>query len=321
MKIKKTFLLSTILILVASMVINNLSIASAQEETSLEDVLDRGYLIIGTDVDQAPFQSVNPENDKLEGFNVDIANIIADEISKNGVRIEWIYEESDNLITGLNQGSYDCVISTLEINAENGRFADFSRWSYRSEQAILVLSDYPENSLDVESLNSSEFLIGVQDASVCETYTEGNLQQAQISTYPSLTAAIDEINTTIDLVLGNHEEMFNIIRENENDYKIIGTFLNVDYGIAVKEGNTNLLTAINDVLEDLLGTDEEDPDPSDLYNTVYYKWFEMYSTGYTDEVIDEEIPDVGLYRTAAPSFELISIFTLILVVPIVKKKK
>ena len=49
-----------------------------------------------------------------------------------------------------------------------------------------------------------------------------------------------------------------------------------------------------DAIDDLLGVNEASPSPTDLYNTIYYKWFGSHAgdVGYTGNVIDAEIPNV-----------------------------
>ena len=47
--------------------------------------------------------------------------------------------------------------------------------------------------------------------------------------------------------------------------------MDLDVNLTINEGDFALLEKTNEILENLLGTDEEDPDPSDLYNLIYYK--------------------------------------------------
>jgi len=79
------------------------------EDTSLQDVINAGKIVVGIEPHVPPFEQRNPVTDEIEGFDPDIMQYIADDI---GVSIEWVDVSWADIFPGLQNGDYDCIIST-----------------------------------------------------------------------------------------------------------------------------------------------------------------------------------------------------------------
>ncbi len=78
----------------------------------LDDILDRGKVVIAVPQDFAPFGSVGPDL-KPEGYDVDVAALIAKDLE---VELELVPVTSANRIPFLQSGKVDIVISSMGAN-------------------------------------------------------------------------------------------------------------------------------------------------------------------------------------------------------------
>jgi len=78
----------------------------------LDDILDRGKVVIAVPQDFAPFGSVGPDL-KPEGYDVDVAKLIAKDLE---VELELVPVTSANRIPFLQSGKVDVVISSMGAN-------------------------------------------------------------------------------------------------------------------------------------------------------------------------------------------------------------
>ena len=92
------------------------------QDNSLQNVLDKGTLVLGLD-DSFPPMGFRDENNNIVGFDIDVATEVA---NRMGVElklqpIEWSTKEME-----LNTGSVDCLWNGLSIDDERKQAMDLS---------------------------------------------------------------------------------------------------------------------------------------------------------------------------------------------------
>ena len=80
----KTLAVATVMTATAA---SALGTASAQETSKLQQVLDRGYLVLGTGSTNPPWHFVDSDN-KLKGFDVDMGRLVAKALFGDPDKIE-----------------------------------------------------------------------------------------------------------------------------------------------------------------------------------------------------------------------------------------
>lgn len=313
---RKKLLSLSILGFITIFMITSSSTAFIAQDDSLTKVTERGKLIIGTEAQYEPFEYVSTANKEIIGFDADIAHVIANEL---GVEIEWVDTGFDSLVQKLKDGSFDCVIAAMTITEEREEEVDFSRWYYKSAQAIMVAEGNPKSLDNITAMNATGITVGYLTGSTSDIYANDHLQNAEKLGYSSILLAIQSLNTgAVDAVIGDYAVIYNEAIDS-SDFDYIGTFELEDFGIAVTSGSDALLTQINLVIKDLLGSSIDNPVPSDLYNTIYYKWFEENAAGYEGTVTDAEIPYVVAKTRSAPGFEFYTVFIAMVAFPLIRK--
>ncbi|MHA1673760.1 MAG: transporter substrate-binding domain-containing protein [Promethearchaeota archaeon] len=260
----------------------------AAVDTSLQDVLDAGKLVVGIEAAYPPFEDRDPDTDEIIGFDPDIAAIIGADL---GVDIEFVDVSWDVIFTSLASGAFDCVISAVTITEDRELTMDFTRWYYKSEQAVMVTIANPKDITSIDDVNSSAIRVGVQAGTTSDLYLEDT--NAEVVAQEAITTAVETLNSnTVDCVLGDHATLLAAMKVHPDTFKIVDLFSPEDFGIPCQDGSTSLVNRINEILDGLLGENLTGPVPTKEYNDIYYEWFEMDSIGYVEE--DVSIPGYNL---------------------------
>ena len=109
-------------------------------------ILERGKLIVGVKDDTAPF-GFKDEKGNLQGYDIDLAKIIASSILGSEDKLEFVPVTTSNRIMKLSSGEVDMLIATMTITSQREAILNFSEPYYMAGQAILVKNSCKYNSL------------------------------------------------------------------------------------------------------------------------------------------------------------------------------
>jgi lysine-arginine-ornithine-binding protein len=125
-----------------------------------------------------PFSQINNEGG-VEGFDIDIANALCDEM---GATCELVVTEWDAIIPALEENKCDAIIASMSITEERKQRVDFSA-KYQNTPAIFSAAD----GLDWD--DSPEAMAGkrvcVQRGTVHQDYLEGAYPEVELVLYPT----------------------------------------------------------------------------------------------------------------------------------------
>src|SRR5690349_21090427 len=111
--------------------------ASAQEAGKLEEVLQRGHLIVGSGSTNAPWH-FKDESGNLVGFDIDVAKLIAKGLFGDDTKIEFVDQSSDSRIPNVTTGKVDITCQFMTVTAERAQQVNFTIPYYREGVALLV---------------------------------------------------------------------------------------------------------------------------------------------------------------------------------------
>src|SRR5215471_3779317 len=116
----------------------------------------------------APYQFPDPRDpSKIIGFEVDIAKALAGRIGKTA---NFIQNQWDGLVPGLERGEYDMVIAGLEITPERLEKINFSTPYYYSTLSLTT-------RLDESRIHKAEDLSGHRVGTLKATFAERYLSE------------------------------------------------------------------------------------------------------------------------------------------------
>jgi len=157
----------------------------SQNETSgdlLDQIKSRGEITVAMEGTWAPW-TYHDENDNLVGYDVEVANAIAEKL---GVKVNFIEGEWDGLLAGLDAGRYDIMVNGVGITPDREEKYNFSTPYAYNRTAVIVRGDYDE-------ISSMEDLNGKKTANtISSTYaTQAEAYGAEVTFFDYLKAHPD----------------------------------------------------------------------------------------------------------------------------------
>ncbi|WFE44369.1 glutamate ABC transporter substrate-binding protein [Verrucosispora sp. WMMD1129] len=204
-------------------------------------------LVIGVKADQ-PGLGLQTGS-QYEGFEIELAKIIAKGLGVEEGNIEWKTTVSANREPFIQQGTVDLVVATYTINDERKQKVSFAGPYYLAGQDLLVRADSditgPE-SLEGKTVCSAT---GSTPAKrIQEDHPKARLQQfdAYSKCLPLLENGQVDAVTTDDIILAGYAAQ----EQYAGKFKVVGkTFSDEPYGIGVKKDDTAGCEKVNEILK------------------------------------------------------------------------
>jgi polar amino acid transport system substrate-binding protein len=111
-----------------------LLVVGCGDKPTLETVLERGVLIVGTEPEFPPFESKN-EKGEIVGFDMDMARELAKDL---GVKLKIEGMPFETLPTALRGGQIDLIVSGMTAKPERAKTVSFSDTYYKTVLCLLV---------------------------------------------------------------------------------------------------------------------------------------------------------------------------------------
>jgi glutamate transport system substrate-binding protein len=222
--------------------------ASFAEGTTMARLKEAGTVRVGTKFDQPLFGLKNLEG-KPEGFDVEIAKLIAGEMGIAADKIQWVETVSANREPFIQQDKVDYVVATYTINDKRKQVVDFAGPYYVAGQDIMVAKGNPEGIKGPDDLAGKKVcsVTGSTPAENIRTnYPEADLTEFDV--YSKCAEALK--NGQVQAVTTDNVILLGLISQDQEAFELVGeTFTEEPYGIGLKKGDTEFRNFINDTLE------------------------------------------------------------------------
>ena len=234
---KKVFALALTLALVLT------SFAALADGDRLDQIKERGKLIIATEGDWSPWTYHDEKTNELVGLDVEIGKLIAEGL---GVEAEFAETAWDSILAGVDTGRFDIACNGVGYTEERAEKYDFTT-PYVYTHKVLVTRK------GNEEINTVEDLAGKKTAnSASSTYA------ALAESYGAINNPVDTLGETITLLIqGRVDATINAqvsiedyLREHPDaDIEIKQVLAGDPVVFPVKKGETALLDAVNEILD------------------------------------------------------------------------
>ncbi|MGK5171638.1 glutamate ABC transporter substrate-binding protein [Geodermatophilus sp. CPCC 205761] len=218
--------------------------------TTMAELSEAGAITVGTKYDQPGFGLLNPQTQDPEGFDVEIAKIVAGELGIEADAIEWTETVSANREPFIQNGQVDIVVATYTINDTRKQVVDFAGPYYVAGQDIMVAAGNPEG------IQGPEDLVGKTVCSVEGSTPAQNIRDnyagANLVTYDVYSKCADDLaNGNVQAVTTDNVILTGLVAGNPEGFELVGNpFTEEPYGIGLALGDTEFRDFINDVLEE-----------------------------------------------------------------------
>ncbi|HZS47440.1 MAG TPA: ABC transporter substrate-binding protein/permease [Blastocatellia bacterium] len=208
----------------------------------------------------APYVFADPKNPSdTIGFEVEIANELGQQLNRPA---EFVQNQWDGLIPGLQRGNYDIVIDGLEITDDRKQEINFTIPYYATSEQLSVRAT--NNSVNTLADLKGK-IVGTLKNTLAQRILEKEGGFKDIRTYDGQVNAYEDLaNGRLDAVLMDwpiaiycHKQVAGL--------KFVGQPIGqMQYGIAVRKDNPELLKQLNDALMVLIKNGE--------LRRIYEKW-------------------------------------------------
>ncbi|WP_380167953.1 transporter substrate-binding domain-containing protein [Jannaschia sp. R86511] len=225
--------------------------ADFAEGTTMAELAEAGTIRIGTKFDQPGFGLANLDG-VPEGFDVEIANIIADELGIPEDGREYVETPSAIREEVLINDEVDLVAATYTINDERAERIDFAGPYYVAGQALMVREEDAETITAPEDLSDTAIRVCSVDGSTpSENIREYLGSEDQLTLFADYSACADSLgNNQVDVVTTDNVILLGLVDASEGAFTLVGeAFTEEPYGIGVQNEDVEFCQFINDTLE------------------------------------------------------------------------
>lgn len=214
------------------------------------EITTRGQLRVGLKFDLPAFSVEDATTGRIEGFDADIARLIAFAIfgERNESRVSFVEVLSRDREEAIRGGKVDIVVSTYTMTPEREKLVAFAGPYYVAGQDILVR----RSTTDITGVDS---LAGRKTCSVNGSTSLANVRRLAptadttiaFDRYPLCVAAL--LDGRVDAVTTDDAILLGFLRQDPDRLRLVGKpFTTEPYGIGLKLDATSLRALVKEVL-------------------------------------------------------------------------
>lgn len=246
---KKRIIVSVVitLLLIAVMAV---TLTACSQVKTFDEYLSRGYIVVGVD-DSFPPMGYRDKNDKIIGFDIDLANAVGEKlgIEFRIQKIDWEQKEME-----LKSGRIDAIWNGFTINEERKKNMAFSIPYMKNKQVIVVKSDSSYQSM-ADLMAKDDLLVCVQNSSTAEVaVAESDLKHKELlKVEDNISALNNELKSgrvdcvVMDLVVAEYKI------KNDNTIRLLEgiELADEEFAVGMRKGEEDTVAKINEVLIEL----------------------------------------------------------------------
>ncbi len=228
--------------------------APAQFEagTTMAKLAEAGKITVGTKFDQPGF-GLQGLDGTLEGFDVEVAKIIAGALGISADNINWFETPSAIRDESIEGGDVDMVVATYTINAERAQRITFAGPYYTAGQQIMVLTDNTDiTGPEAFTADPALKVCSVTGSTPSETIRQYLANEDQLVLFEDYSSCADALgNGQVDAVTTDNVILLGFAANSDGKFKLVGEqFTDEPYGIGITKGDVAFCEFIDQTLQD-----------------------------------------------------------------------
>jgi ABC-type amino acid transport substrate-binding protein len=236
--------------------------------TPPNDLITPGTLTVGSDTTYPPQEYIDTTTGQPAGFDIDLITDIA---QRMGLKVKIVSAGFDTIIDSLANKRFDVVISAVTINSQREQKVDFVPY-FSAGESLLVPKGNPKNITSITT--ACGLNIGVQtstveqiDAQTASTAcTKAGKPAINITSLRDQTSVVQLLATNrVDATYQDSPVTDYYLLQNPGQFQVGGAVVNTaPEGIAVRKGDTSMLTAVQTAFNQLKA--------AGTYDALFKKW-------------------------------------------------
>lgn len=163
---------------------------AAAQESRLDAVLSAGTLRVGTTGDYKPFTYLNPQTQKFEGMDIDLAEAMGKAL---GVKVEFVKTSWSNLLPDLLADKYDLAVGGVSVTLERQKKALFSDPLMRDGKTPITRCENKDRFQTLADIDKPGVRLIVNPGGTNEKFARAHIHDAQIEVHPDNVTIFDQI--------------------------------------------------------------------------------------------------------------------------------
>lgn len=238
--------------------------------SKLQQVLDRGHLIVGTGSTNPPWH-FEDETGTLVGMDIDMAHLIAKNLFDDPTKVEFVLQGSDARIPSLITDQVDVICQWMTITPGRAQQCAFTVPYYREGIGLLVMAEGAKYTTFEEILAAgADATVGAMQNVFIEDWIHAGLPEASVDQFDSPDSTLQALNARrVDAYQADQSAIRWLMQQTPGRYLDLGYgWMPNSYASAVRQGDQIWLNWVNTVYrEAMLGVD------FDIMRASYKKWF------------------------------------------------
>ncbi|MBN3526880.1 transporter substrate-binding domain-containing protein [Paenibacillus apiarius] len=230
--------------------------------STVETAKDRGKLVIGVKFDTNLFGLKDPASGEVKGFDIDIAKAITKRLLGDESKLELKEVTSKTRIPMLQNGDIDAIIATMTITEERKQQVDFTDVYFSAGQSLLVKKGSPIRS--IEDVKKGVKVLAVKGSTSTKNVRE-KAPDAEVLEFENYQDAFTALKSGKgEALTTDNSILFGMMKQDPNFEMVGGNFTDEPYGIAIRKGDTEFASLINNLLQEMRDNGE--------YDKLYEQW-------------------------------------------------
>lgn len=239
----------------------------AQADT-LQTVLDRGELVVGTGSSNPPWHFT--DNGQTVGFDADIGHILAQGLFNDPSKVRFVNQSSDARIPNLLTNKVDISCQGMTVTAARAQQVAFTVPYYREGVGLLMLKGGDYGDYDALKAAGSDITVAVLQNVYAEKMVHQALPDAEVDQYESQNLIYQALNSHRAAAVATDLSTLKWYMKNNGDrYVDAGYSWNPQsYACAVSPDDQRWLNFVNTTLEEAMyGVEFQ------RYSDAFEQWF------------------------------------------------
>ena len=238
-------------------------------DVKLDSVLKRGHLIVGTGSTNAAWHFQGADG-KLQGFDIDIARMVAKGLFNDPSKVEFVVQSSDARIPNLLTDKVDMSCQFITVTASRAQQVAFTLPYYREGVGLLLPANSKYKEIDDLKAGGDGVTVAVLQNVYAEELVHQALPKAKVDQYDSVDLMYQAVNSgRADAAATDQSSVKYLMVQNPGRYRSPAyAWSPQTYACAVKRGDQDWLNFVNTTLHEAM-TGVEFP----TYAASFKQWF------------------------------------------------
>ncbi|MDB6369613.1 ABC transporter substrate-binding protein [Photorhabdus bodei] len=238
-------------------------VTGAAKADKLDDIKKAGAVRIAVFDSNPPFGFIDPQTKKLAGYDVDIANAIANDL---GVKLVLRPTNPANRLPLLASKKVDLIAANFTVTNERAKQVDFSIPYFATGQKFIARKGVLKSPEDIKNLR-----IGADKGTVQEITLREHYPTAKVISYDDTPLAFAALrNGNVQAITQDDAKLVgllaNVPEAQKAEFEISPFSITREYqAVAAAKGQRRLVEAVNQTLLKL----EKEGEAAEIYN----RWF------------------------------------------------